>query len=63
MSTAAVAAGDHDGGPGTTPPVMRQCGRCREFSPAPADMHPAELLDWWACPDCHDAVIPHQGRA
>jgi hypothetical protein len=62
MSISAGATSDHDGGPDAAPPLMRQCGRCREFSPAPADLHPAALLDWWACNACHEALIPHQGR-
>jgi hypothetical protein len=39
-------------------PPTRQCGRCRAHFPIDADTHPMELRDWWACPNCVDALLP-----
>jgi len=41
----------------------RQCGRCRLRFPIPADTHPMELRDWWACPDCVDSLLPGRRRS
>lgn len=40
----------------------RRCGRCRIAFPIPADTHPMELRDWWACPNCSEALLPGQQR-
>ena len=41
----------------------RQCGRCRLTFPVPADTHPMELSDWWACPTCVETLVPGRRRA
>ena len=40
----------------------RQCGRCRRRFPSDASTHPVELLDWWACQPCADALLPGRHR-
>jgi hypothetical protein len=40
----------------------RQCGRCRLRFPIPADTHPMELRDWWACPNCSETLLPGRQR-
>ena len=52
-----------DASPQPSPPSLRQCGRCRLFFPAVADLHPAERKEWWACNDCKASIIPSQIRA
>lgn len=41
----------------------RQCSRCREVFPIEPDTHPMELIGWWTCPPCTEALIPGQHRA
>jgi hypothetical protein len=55
-----TAASDSTDVTGTSAPVMRQCGRCRQFFPADPGLHPSAVNDWWSCPACHEAIIPGQ---
>lgn len=41
----------------------RQCSRCRRSFPIEADTHPMELLGWWTCRPCTDALLPGRRRA
>jgi hypothetical protein len=40
----------------------RQCGRCRLRFPVPTGTDPMELRDWWACPNCSEALLPGRQR-
>ncbi len=42
---------------------LRQCARCRQMFPVEAGVHPMELLGWWTCPACTDALLPGQHRS
>lgn len=42
---------------------LRQCARCRQMFPVEAGIHPMELLGWWTCPACTDALLPGQHRS
>jgi hypothetical protein len=49
----AVATADQ-----SPPSPRRQCGRCRAFFAAEADLDARSLAEWWACPPCHAALFP-----
>lgn len=54
----AVAAGQPDDAA-----PLRQCARCRQMFPVDAGTHPMELLGWWTCPTCTEALLPRQHRS
>ncbi len=40
----------------------RQCARCRHTFPIEEGTHPMELLGWWTCQECTEALLPGRHR-
>ena len=54
---------DTDASSADAGPPGRQCARCRHHFPVEAGTDPIELIGWWTCPACSDALLPTRSRA